>query len=445
MRAGQDREADDVHVLLDRRGHDLLGRLAQARVDDFHPRVPQRPGDDLGAAVVAVEAGLGDQDADGARHAGSAVYQSMIATGSPDAQRGCPSAPGRGRRAVRPGRARSRRGSRETARASPRRGSSRRSPRTAARSRRGRRRSRADGRSSGPPRRRGASGRSRSGVGADARRLERAAVLLLEKPQRRDRDHVERRRIAARRPGAQPQHAPAAPARDVVDPRGGPTSGTSLPSGLRTRIQGPKSSPAHHRVEVARPVPQQERSRRGRSTARPVSLVVQRSKTRSPARPEPWTRASSGASPPSPRTGKRRSPASCPTTSASSMWFVGKGETLMHGGDFDNPEDPIIAGAEAGRARRGCSWPRRGRRPGPKRRRAGARRRPGRAPRSRPPAAGSPGSKRTRISRSPRSVAKKKSPRKVGSSAPRQNEAPEGATAGVYSRIGDTMPARDSR
>jgi hypothetical protein len=36
----------------------------QARVDHFHPGISQRSGDDFGAAVVAVEAGLGDEDSD---------------------------------------------------------------------------------------------------------------------------------------------------------------------------------------------------------------------------------------------------------------------------------------------------------------------------------------------------------------------------------------------
>src|SRR5262245_58426830 len=62
---------------------------------------------------------------------------------------------------------------------------------------------------------------------------------------------------------------------------------------------------------------------------------------RSPARPEPWIRHSLGCSPPSERTGKRRSPDSCPTTSASSMeWPV----RLMHGPSFDNPEDAVVPG-----------------------------------------------------------------------------------------------------
>ena len=53
---------------------DHLGRLVQARVDHLEAGVAQRAGDDLGAAVVTVEAGLGDEDAErpGAHsHAGS--------------------------------------------------------------------------------------------------------------------------------------------------------------------------------------------------------------------------------------------------------------------------------------------------------------------------------------------------------------------------------------
>ena len=64
VRARQDRQADHVGVFLQRRRDDLLGRLAQAGVDDLHAGVAQRAGDHLGAAVVAVEAGLGDDDSD---------------------------------------------------------------------------------------------------------------------------------------------------------------------------------------------------------------------------------------------------------------------------------------------------------------------------------------------------------------------------------------------
>ena len=63
MRAGKDGEADDVDVFLQRGGGDHFGGLAQAGVDHFHARVAQRARDDFGAAVVAVEAGLGDQHA----------------------------------------------------------------------------------------------------------------------------------------------------------------------------------------------------------------------------------------------------------------------------------------------------------------------------------------------------------------------------------------------
>ena len=64
VRAGEDRQADRVGVLLDHGLDDLLRRLVQAGVDDLHAGVAQRAGDDLRAAVVTVQAGLGDDDAD---------------------------------------------------------------------------------------------------------------------------------------------------------------------------------------------------------------------------------------------------------------------------------------------------------------------------------------------------------------------------------------------
>ncbi len=63
VRAGKDRKADDVDVFLQRGGGDHFRRLAQAGVDHFHAGVAQRARDHFGAAVVAVEAGLGDQHA----------------------------------------------------------------------------------------------------------------------------------------------------------------------------------------------------------------------------------------------------------------------------------------------------------------------------------------------------------------------------------------------
>ena len=68
VRAGEDRDADGVRVLLDRGLDDLLRRLVEPRVDDLHARVPQGSRDDLRAAVVAVETGLRDDHSYRARH-----------------------------------------------------------------------------------------------------------------------------------------------------------------------------------------------------------------------------------------------------------------------------------------------------------------------------------------------------------------------------------------
>src|SRR4051794_26980034 len=64
MGAREDRQPDGVGILLQHGLDDLLRRLVQAGVDDLHPGVAQRAGDDLRPAVVAVEAGLGHDDAD---------------------------------------------------------------------------------------------------------------------------------------------------------------------------------------------------------------------------------------------------------------------------------------------------------------------------------------------------------------------------------------------
>ena len=66
--AGEDREAHRVGVLLHDGRRDLLRRLVEAGVDDLHAGVAQAAGDDLRAAVVAVQARLGDDDADRAVH-----------------------------------------------------------------------------------------------------------------------------------------------------------------------------------------------------------------------------------------------------------------------------------------------------------------------------------------------------------------------------------------
>ena len=63
VRAGKDGKANDIHVFLLGRGGNHFRRLAQAGVDNLHAGVAQRAGNNLCAAIVAVEAGLGDQDA----------------------------------------------------------------------------------------------------------------------------------------------------------------------------------------------------------------------------------------------------------------------------------------------------------------------------------------------------------------------------------------------
>ncbi|CAK7281608.1 hypothetical protein SGPA1_12401 [Streptomyces misionensis JCM 4497] len=64
VRAGQNGQSNGVRVLLEGGVDDLLRRLVEAGVDDLHPGVAQGARDDLGAAVVAVEARLGDHHAD---------------------------------------------------------------------------------------------------------------------------------------------------------------------------------------------------------------------------------------------------------------------------------------------------------------------------------------------------------------------------------------------
>ncbi len=71
VRARQDRDPDGVGVLLDRRLDDLLGGLMETGVDHLHARVAQGAGDDLGPAIMAVEAGLRDHDAYLPLHMGS--------------------------------------------------------------------------------------------------------------------------------------------------------------------------------------------------------------------------------------------------------------------------------------------------------------------------------------------------------------------------------------
>ena len=108
MRAGEDRDADGVRVLLDRRLDDLLRRLVQPGVDHFHPSVTQRACNYLCPPVVPVESGLGDDDADLPGH-GRSVYggeskSDRVEPGLAESRRGPLRLHARGRRPAAPAR-----------------------------------------------------------------------------------------------------------------------------------------------------------------------------------------------------------------------------------------------------------------------------------------------------------------------------------------------------
>jgi hypothetical protein len=65
VRSGQDREPDDVGILLESGGDDLLGCLAEAGVDHLHAGIAQGSGDDLRATIVAVETRFRNHHSDG--------------------------------------------------------------------------------------------------------------------------------------------------------------------------------------------------------------------------------------------------------------------------------------------------------------------------------------------------------------------------------------------
>src|SRR5205809_2495109 len=85
MGAGQHRQPDDVHVLLDRRLHDLVRRPLESGVDHLDAGVAQGVGHDFRAAVVPVEPWLGDQHLHASRNAGS---QRALPPGSSATRRG---------------------------------------------------------------------------------------------------------------------------------------------------------------------------------------------------------------------------------------------------------------------------------------------------------------------------------------------------------------------
>ena len=65
VRTGQDRKPHHRNIFLQRDRHDVLDALPDAGVDHLESRVAQGAGDDLGAAVMPVETGLGHQNAGG--------------------------------------------------------------------------------------------------------------------------------------------------------------------------------------------------------------------------------------------------------------------------------------------------------------------------------------------------------------------------------------------
>ena len=70
VRAGEDREADDVHALLQRGVGDAGGGEADALVDHLDAGIAGGHRYLLGAVAVAVEAGLADQHLEAAAEAG---------------------------------------------------------------------------------------------------------------------------------------------------------------------------------------------------------------------------------------------------------------------------------------------------------------------------------------------------------------------------------------
>ena len=94
VRPREQGQADRVGVLLQGCLGDLFGGLEQARVDHLEAGIAQGAGDDLGAAVVAVQAGLGDDDAVASQHSflpsGSVVHDRSAAATCYGASSACP-------------------------------------------------------------------------------------------------------------------------------------------------------------------------------------------------------------------------------------------------------------------------------------------------------------------------------------------------------------------
>ena len=69
------------HILVDGGGSDLLGRLMKSRIDHLEASIAQGAGDHLGAAVVAIESWLGDQDPGGHAARGYRACRSVLWAG----------------------------------------------------------------------------------------------------------------------------------------------------------------------------------------------------------------------------------------------------------------------------------------------------------------------------------------------------------------------------
>jgi len=77
VRSGQDRQPDNVDVLLQRGLGDHCGRLPQPCIDDLHTGIAKRPRHDFGSSIVAIQAGFGNQHADRLCHVATSPNHSV--------------------------------------------------------------------------------------------------------------------------------------------------------------------------------------------------------------------------------------------------------------------------------------------------------------------------------------------------------------------------------
>ena len=89
-RAGEDGQAKHVGVFLQHDARDLLGRPPQSGIDHLHPGVAQRLGNHADAAIMAVQADLGEHHPDRSAVAGRRRgrlglcwdHQNLVASGT---------------------------------------------------------------------------------------------------------------------------------------------------------------------------------------------------------------------------------------------------------------------------------------------------------------------------------------------------------------------------